>query len=139
MRPERPSSIFEGVPMSSLPTPPPPARTTTKSSFLVRTARPDELQEFLAADSLSFDDLCATMKEGKHQFNEKTSSFIANNTLWIVSQRFCSGVPEFSLNVKPDLSFSGFVMGAQCTITTLSKNRITKVNRWSKVDEAIHF
>ena len=50
MRPERPPSIFEGVPMSSLPTPPPPPRTTTKSSFLDRTARPDELQEFLAAE-----------------------------------------------------------------------------------------
>ena len=139
MRPELPPSIFEGVPMSSLPTPLPPPRTTTKSSFLVRTTLPDELEEFLAADALSYADLCVTLKEGKHQFNEETSSFVANNTLWIVSQKFCSGVPEFSLNVKPDLSFSGFVMGAQCTITTLSKNRITKVNRWSKVDEAIRF
>ena len=101
--------------------------------------QPDELPDFLALDRLTFDDLCTTMKEEKHRFNVATSSFIANSSLWIVSQNFCSGVPEFSLNVKEDLSFKGFCIGVQCTITTLSKGRTTKLNRWSKVDEAIRF
>ena len=132
MRPAVPPSIFEGVPSSSHPTPPPPPRTTKKTSFEVRTAKPDELQDFLKADIMSFDDLCKAMKEDSHQFSVSTSSFIANNTLWIVSQKFCSGVPEFSINVNTDLSFKGFCMGAQCTITILSKNPITKLNQWSK-------
>ena len=139
VRPAVPPSIFEGVPSSSLPTPPPPPRPTKKSLLEVRAVQPDELPDFLALDRLTFDDLCTTMKEEKHRFNVATSSFIANSSLWIVSQNFCSGVPEFSLNVKEDLSFKGFCIGVQCTITTLSKGRTTKLNRWSKVDEAIRF
>ena len=99
----------------------------------------DELPEFTASDKVTYEELCSILLEKKHQFNVVTASFIADNALWIVSNTFCSGIPEFSLKIKEDLSFEGFCMGAQCTISTLSKNRITKLDRWSKVDEGIRF
>ena len=139
MIPAVPPTKFDGIPQASIPTPPPAPRPTKRSSFEVRTAMDDELPEFTASDKVTYEELCSILLQKKHQFNVVTASFIADNALWIVSNTFCSGIPEFSLKIKEDLSFEGFCMGAQCTISTLSKNRITKLDRWSKVDEGIRF
>ena len=139
MRPAVPPSIFEGIPQASIPTPPPPPRTTTRTSFMVRMAKEDEVKEFLDSDRVTFEEICQALRNEKHKFTAQTSSFATADALWVVSTEFCSGIPEFSLKIKKDQSFEGFRMGAQCTISTLSKNRITKLDRWSKVDEAVRF
>ena len=43
IRPVEPPSVFEGVPISQIPTPPSKPRTTKRSSFEVRTTQEDQL------------------------------------------------------------------------------------------------
>ena len=139
MRPAVPPSIFQGVPQGSLPIPQPPPRTTKRSSFEVRTMIEDELKTFVDSDKVTFEEVCHALAGVKHEFNVSTTNCITDDALWIFSMKFCSSVPEFSLKIKKNQSFEGFSMGSQCIISTLSKNRITKLDRWSKVDEAIRF
>ena len=50
-----------------------------------------------------------------------------------------TGVPRFILQRSNDLSFNAFHSGVKCTIGTLSANRVTVLNRWTNVQEAILF
>lgn len=137
VRPKYPPSRFEGFKPSQIPAPPPMARPTHRTTFEVRTRLEDELSKFIDADSLTFEEL--TAKASSHEFCAPVVSFMSDNLLWIQSTEFISGTPSFLLKIYKDLTFEAFHMGIRCYISTLSKNRITRVNKWSRIEEAVRF
>ena len=56
-----------------------------------------------------------------------------------IQPRVFTPVPKFFLHIKRNLSFETYHYGSLCTVTTLSKNRITKLKYWSTFDEIIRF
>ena len=139
-RPAQPPSVFDGTPPSDIPTPPrdpPRPRSTKRSSAEVRMTYEDELKEYLEKDGVHFDQLVSDAQT--HEFPARTISYIIDNTLWIQSAIFNSGIPSFSVKIFKDLTYEAFHQGIQCTITTLAMNRIYRFNRWSRIDEAIRF
>ena len=43
------------------------------------------------------------------------------------------------MKIKEDFSYEAFHSGIKCIISSLSQNRITRLTRWSQVDEAVRF
>ena len=66
-------------------------------------------------------------------------SFFVEDVIHIQSQLFLNGVPYFVVRIFSDLRFECFHYGVRCMITSLSKNRISKVTTWSILDEIINF
>ena len=62
-----------------------------------------------------------------------------SNTLFVQSLEFCNGVPNFLIKISESLKFETFHLGVKCSVTSLSKNRITKLDKWSKLEEALRF
>lgn len=60
-------------------------------------------------------------------------------TLIIQSEELKEGTPLFLLKIQEDLSFFSYHCGVKCTISTLSTNRIRRLDKWSRVAEAIRF
>ena len=137
VRPKYPPSIFKGFQPSEIPTPPPPPRTTNKSSFEVRTRVEDELPAFLDADKVTFETLQS--KVTSHKFCAPVLSFETENVVWIQAAEFTSGIPCFAIKIFRDLTFEAFHSGARVHITSLSKNRISRLDKWSRVEEAVRF
>lgn len=135
LRPRNPPSIFTSVPPSAVPTPPPKPRPTKLSSSSTRSIKPDELPEFTVADKLSYESLCNEIHE--HVFvNASVVTYQIDNTLWIQSSEFISGVPKYSIKVFRDLTYESYHTGVQCKINkTVGK----RVNSWSKLDEAMRY
>ena len=52
---------------------------------------------------------------------------------------FSNGVPYFLFEIFDSLKFETFHLGVQCFVTTLLKNRICKIDKWSKFEEALRF
>ena len=107
----------------------------------------DEMIEFLEKDKIkSFDDLSETMLQKKDiEFNniDIESYLIGSEILIIQSSEFAekSGIPRFMLKVKNNLSFEAYHIGIKCTINikSLSKNRVTILDKLSKLQEAIRY
>lgn len=133
VRPLNPPSVFFGVPSSQIPTPPPKPRTTTMATSEARTTKEDELPEFTKADKVTYESLCDSVHA--HEMCAAVISYQVNNSLWIQSTDFLSGIPKFALKVFRDLTFEAFYTGVQCKVTTLGK----RLNAWSKLDEAVRF
>ena len=136
-QPIEPPSIFTTIPPSSIPTPQPPPRPTKRSSFETRTRKEDEMAEFRNRDLLNFDDIQNGDRLDSLGFS--VIAFIIDGEQWIQSGNFISGIPAFSLKVTPDLKFEAYKMGIQCTIKTLSKIRVTRLDSWSRLEEALRF
>ena len=51
-RPRYPPSVWEGIPQSCIPLPPPPPRKTHRSSLTVRDAQLDEMEAFQELDKV---------------------------------------------------------------------------------------
>ena len=133
LRPRNPPSIFLSVPSSAIPTPPPKPRPTKLSSATTRSIKPDELPTFSVADKLSYEKLSSEIH--CHEFvSTKVVSYQIDNTLWIQSSEFISGVPKYSIKIFRDLTYESFHTGVLCKINKTIGNR---VNCWSKLDEAI--
>ena len=65
-RPRDPPSIFDNIPKSLIPTPPPPKRKTVTSESSVRSVKKDELSTFLKQDKIdNFENLCQSISTGK--------------------------------------------------------------------------
>ena len=137
-RPINPPSVFEGVPLSQIPTPPPKPRTTTKATYDSRTRIEDEIDRFLAEDRINWETICSL---GSHinRFEIPMTSYSVSGTQWLQSNEFISGIPRFSINISQDFSYNAFHMGIKCTITTLARNRMYKLNTWSRIEEAVRF
>ena len=136
-RPAHPPSVFEGFKISELPTPPPKPRPTKRSSFEVRTRQEDQFPAFIDIDQLTFEKLCSDVST--REFCTPIVSFVSGNALWIQSTEFASGIPSFILKVFKDLTFEAFHAGVRCFVSTLAKIRVTRVDKWSRVEEAIRF
>ena len=74
-------------------------------------------------------------------FQVEVISFALDGDQWIQSKFLIpdTAIPEFSLKISPDLSYRAYRIGIPCTIKTLSKNRITTLNSWSRINEALRY
>ena len=119
-RPVDPPSVFTGFAPSSMPTPLPKPRSTT-TSFEIRTKKDDELEQFKEMDRIAdFDSLVDELKHNRRQLSANIVSFKADDSLWIQSLSFNSGIPTFSIKVSHDLTFEAYFNGIRCTISSLS-------------------
>ena len=59
--------------------------------------------------------------------------------LYIQSERFLNGVVIFLIKIFESLKFETYHAGVKCTIPSLSRNRITKLDCWSKLDEVLRY
>ena len=136
-RPKHPPSIFPGFSESQIPTPPPKPRTTKRTTFEVRTSLEDELGKFLQADRITNEILINMVTSRK--FQSPVTTFVIENVQWIQSNEFIQGIPLFAIKIFRDMTFQSFHMGIQCSIPTLSRNNIYRLNTWSRIDEALRF
>ena len=92
------------------------------------------MAEFRNRDKLMFEDIANT--DRLTLLGLPIVAFQVDGEQWIQSGEFISGIPSFSLKISRDLSFVVYKMGVQCTIKSLSKNRITRLDSWSCLEEA---
>ena len=139
-RPLDPPSIFHGVPLSVLPTPPAKPRSTTRTSATVRSTQEDELDAFKQSDSLTWESLKVNLSMKTRTLRHPVNCFVVGNEVqWILSSEMVNGIPRYSIRINQDLSYDAFHLGIPCTITTLSRNRINKLDAWSTIDEVVRF
>lgn len=137
-RPRDPPSIFTGVQPSLIPTPAPMPRPNKRSSYDARTLLNDEFPVFKDADKMSYDSLVKNI--ASHNFiNTTIVSYKSGDDFWIQSVDFISGIPKFSVMFKEDLSYEAFFMGIRTNVPSLSTNRVTLLDSWSKLDEVVRF
>ena len=68
------------------------------------------------------------------------NTFVAGDDVqWLLSTEMKNGIPRYSLRINNDLFYEAFHLGIPCTIKTLSRNRIYKLDAWSKIDEVLRF
>ena len=131
-RPQDPPSIFEGIPKSLLPTPPPPKRRTLKAESSVRSVKEDELLKFTELDRIdSFENFCELISQ--ERIGDGVIYYTSGNSCYIQSKELenKSGITKFCLQVLNNLSYEAYHAGVRCTVTSLVKNCIHKFNCWS--------
>ena len=137
-RPANPPSIFDHLPKSLVPTPPPLKRRTLKAeSSARRVYEEDQLLSFQSSDRItSFDQLLSKISEN---IGNSVSHYTFGDCCFIQSKELedDTGIASYVLKISQDLSFKAFHVGVQCTITALVKNRITRFNSWSQIEEAL--
>ena len=139
VRPVYPPSVFDGVPRSEIPTPPPKPRPTKKSTFEARTTKVDELDAFLKQDRVEWNDI-RNLSAHTDRFEVPVTTFSGSSgEQWVLSNEYISGIPRFSFKIRPDLTYEAYRIGVKCTVTSLSRNRINKLSAWSRISEVVHF
>ena len=137
-RPAVPPSIFTGIPSSIIPNPPPPPRETQRSSNQLRNTLPDEFDEFERLDRLSFPDLEEQLiKNNDRQFSTPTTTFFNNGHVYIQSMTYFQGIPTFMLLISETLKFEAFHIGVKVNVPSLSRNRVSCIDRWSLLEQAL--
>ena len=101
MRPHDPPSVFKGVPLSVLPTPPPNPRPTSRTSASVRMSIPDELSVFKENNSLTWEQLKINLAMKIRPMRQPVNTFIVGDEVqWILSADMMNGIPKYSLRVN---------------------------------------
>ena len=136
-RPTEPPSVLPGVPPSCVPTPKNPPRPTNRTSLSVRDAQPDQMEELIKLDRVTFPIVVKGVVEEKREFCCPTISYVSGNLLYIQSDKFSDGVPRFLVEVEESMKFSAFHMGIKIIIPSLSKNEICVFKTWSAVEEKV--
>ena len=138
-RPVNPPTIFHGTEINL-----PPLRTTTKS--LAESRRPlpvsfnDQQTQLKNSDSVSFEKLQTLLVDEKTRLPPYTTAFMVTGILFVQSLEYiCGGIPKFLIKVLPSLKFETFHGGVKCFVSSLTANRITKLDTWSRFDEAVRF
>ena len=54
-------------------------------------------------------------------------------------ERVCIWYTTVCIEQSEDFTYNAFHMGVKCTVTSLTKNRIYKLNTWSRIEEAVHY
>ena len=99
LRPRDPPSIWPAsVPPSCIPNPPPAPRPTKRTSFVVRTTQPDELEAFREADCVSFNDIKERISLKCYNFCCPTCTSYENGKVCFQSLDLSEGVPRFLLD-----------------------------------------
>ena len=93
------------------------------------------MAEFRTRDLLKFDDIQNGDRLDSLGFS--VIAFRIEGEQWIQWGNFISGIPAYSLKVTQDLKFEAYKMGIQCTIKTLSKVCVTRLDSWSRPEEAL--
>ena len=130
-----PPSVFPNLPPSCLSSIPQKRRTTLYSSSSTGNVIPDEIDQFIQQDILTFD----YIEEKICKDSELVVYREQSDVVVIQSKKFKCGVPRFVLKVKDDLTYTSFHCGSSCTIESLSSNRITICKYWSILNEIIRF
>ena len=143
-RPRDPPSIFTCVKPSLIPTIPGPSRPTVRAISTVRNIVPDELDMFLARDTIKcFQELHEKLKKEQVNIDDVDIIWyvIGENMLVFQSRDFeeNTSVPRFLLKIKENLTYEGFFCGIKLTITSLSINRVITINSVSKLHEALRY
>ena len=138
-RPKIPPSVWPGIPISQIPTPLPRLRTSNKSLSDFRNIVTDELSTFLFADMATYDHFKDVLLNNLRTFSFPLVTYMVEKTITIQSITFNNGIPLFLVKIFEDLHFETFHYGVKCFIKSLSRNRITIVDSWSKFEEIIHF
>ena len=139
VRPVHPPTLFNGKQINL-----PPLRTTTKS--LAETRRPlpvsfnDQHTVLKDTDSVSFEKLQASLIDEKKQLPLYTTVFMMAGILFVQSLEFiCGGIPKYLIKIFPSLKFETFHGGVKCFVSSLTANRITKLDTWSRFEEAVRY
>ena len=141
-RPKYEPTVFSCVKPRLVPTCQPPRRKTTKASSDARNVLPDEMEMFLKQEQIpTFECLTSKMEGNEINFQVPVVKYSINDTMIIQSTTFesNSSITTFLLKIKNDLSYEGFHCGVACIISTLSRNRIRKLDTTSRVQEAIRY
>ena len=140
-RPKCPPSVFDCVAKSLIPTNEAKSRTTTKALSSQRNSEIDQLDEFLKKDKIAnpYDVNVLVSLVNQHSFQVPVISFAAEEYAVIQSITFVCGVPLFMVKISKSFSFECYHCGLKCTIPSLVHNRISKMDKWSIIDEAINF
>jgi len=140
-RPKDPPSVFDCVKQSCRPTAPPPPRPTIKALSASRQIEIDPIKDFEEIDVIKqFDEIKQKIHD---KFSKANISIIQNTEALITFQSLeyvlDTGIPRFSLTIKQDFTYEAYHSGIRCNIASLSKNRITSLNRWSRIEESFRF
>ena len=138
-RPADPPSVFEGVAASIIPNQPPPPRTTSRTSCHERNQLPDQMEEFLRNDQFTFESLKETLEKKNKEFTIPFRHLLYDQEVVLMSTQFFEGIPFFMIKIKDDLRFETYHLGAKVYIGSLNTIRVTKINSWSRLEEALLF
>lgn len=138
-RPVNPPSIFEDIPPSIVPTPPPPARTTTRTSCHQRNQQEDEITAFRQRDRFTFESLKETLASNTKQFSLPFQHLLYGDSITLLSNEFYEGIPYYMIKIKDDLRFDTYHLGSKVYISPLITIRASKMNSWSRLEEALRF
>ena len=141
-RPRDPPSVFSCVKPSLIPTqPPPPRRNVDKLSAASRNLIPDEYDNYIETDTIvDFNNLKDRITT--YDFcGIKLQINVSETLIFIQAAEFLdgTGVPKFLLKIDETFKFESFHCGVKSTIMTLSSNRVTLLNRWSYIMEAVNY
>ena len=139
LRPKNPPSVWSGIPLSQIPSTSAPERTTKRAFSAVRNIQADELTVFLATDKISYSTLKKELLERKKQFQYPIISYLADDIVHIQSIKLHHGIPLFVIKIFQNLHFEAFHLGIRCSISTLSKNRVSTIDSWSIFDEHLRY
>ena len=140
VRPKHPPSVWpKEIPDSQIPAMLPAPRKTKKSLSSERNLQRDELAKFLASDKVTYIEMKENILTQKRNFAFPVIAYLLDNTIHIQSQKFLNGVPLFLVKIFDTLRFETFHAGVKCFVSSLTKNRITDLDSWSKIDEVIRY
>ena len=132
-RPADPPSIFETIAASNV-TPPPP-----QPSCHALNRQDDDLSAFYQLDDLTFETMKETLVNDSRQFLVPFKTLVNDDALYLQSVSFSDGVPFFVIKVYNNLRYETFHLGVKVYVTSLSRNRVLKLDTWSRLEEALRF
>ena len=110
-----------------------PLRSTVKALPSARNIEDDELLSFLKQDQIqSFDHLFESINT--IELCTRILSFKTYTGVMLQSIDYLedTSVSRFNLKISSDFTYEAYHYGIRCTITSLSRNRIHYLNKWSK-------
>ena len=66
-------------------------------------------------------------------------SLVNDDGLYLQSTLFSDGIPVFLIKIYNDLRYETFHLGVKVYVTSLSRNRVSKLDTWSRLEEALRF
>ena len=143
-RPLLPPTVFDCVPKSLVPTRGSSKRSTIKATSSQRIVEIDEKSEFLKADTIPVTSFAGDVNTFVKLINDRpfkleVIAYASNGSVIIQSTTLNVGIPLFSIVLKNDFTFHCYHLGIKLFIPSLTTNKITKMNRWSVVEEAMSY
>ena len=88
---------------------------------------------------VTFHELKEGLLSNDHNFDYEVVSFVHEESLYCQSKDFYQGIPRFVLVIHKDLKFEAYNHGVRTTVPTLSKKRITRLDKWSNLKKVLEF